>query len=257
MSVALAEAGEVSRQVLLLLRASLRGRGPHVPPPPHVELLEFVAETVAGYVEDGEPLPEPEARRLLQDAEMCIDEEDLAALASTIELLTGGRNDEPSDNRGDGDEYEAEEDDGSCELCERFVRRTFHHLVFCWTLCSVFPAVSFSYLVLLYHICGTQVPRVTHDRYLSRGVLPANLERGKCTRQWLSSYGCRVCRPCHSAVHAAAPNAELAEHHNTVARLLELPRVYAFARYNSKQPIRHQPSPALRNGRALAARLGP
>lgn len=199
------------------------------------DVLEFVAETVAGYVEDGSALDHSDAMALLQDAGLLLHEDDLDELAATVALLTAG----PDDVGGDGVDGDDDEDvdDGACELCERVVNRTFHHLV----------------------------PKETHNRYLGRGSLPANLThedgvRGAvCTRAWLNVHGIKVCRTCHSSIHSAERNAVLAEEFNTLARLLEHPKIYAFAKYNSSQPCRgrvhknrHQPD-AKRGGERAGA----
>jgi hypothetical protein len=112
------------------------------------------------------------------------------------------------------------DDDGTCELCERDVRRTFHHLI----------------------------PKETHNRYLKKKTLPENITAianeigidASMSRVWLNTYGTMLCSSCHSAVHRAASNEELAEKYNTVELLLEHPQVYAFAKYNSKQPVRNR-----------------
>jgi hypothetical protein len=45
----------------------------------------------------------------------------------------------------------------------------------------------------------------------------------------------RLCRPCHSAVHRAAPLAALADQYNTIDALLGLDEVAKFARWASRQ----------------------
>ena len=149
-----------------------------------------------------------EAESLLLDSGLDLDADDLKDLSSTIELLTSG-------GGGADDRDESEEiDDGSCELCERLVNRTFHHLV----------------------------PKETHSKYLSRGTLPENLvDVGECTKTWLSHHGAKVCRACHNAIHSAESNESLArDYNNTVELLLAHPNIRAFAKYNSKQPVRNR-----------------
>jgi hypothetical protein len=112
------------------------------------------------------------------------------------------------------------DDDGTCELCERDVRRTFHHLI----------------------------PKETHSKYLKKKTLPENIKaiamgigvEPSMGRVWLNTYGTMICGPCHSAVHNAASNEDLAENYNTVELLLEHPKILAFAKYNSKQPVRNR-----------------
>ena len=147
-----------------------------------------------------------------------LDEEELHSLASTISLMTGC-DDELLKEEANGDK-DVPDDDGTCELCERDVRRTFHHLI----------------------------PKETHNRYLKKKTLPENITAianeigidASMSRVWLNTYGTMICSSCHSAVHRAASNEELAEKYNTVELLLEHPQVYAFAKYNSKQPVRNR-----------------
>jgi serine protease inhibitor ecotin len=133
-----------------------------------------------------------------------MDEDDMVEIAATIEILTGG-------GSVIEQSQDVEDDDGTCELCEREMRRTFHHLI----------------------------PKETHNKYLKKKQLPENI-MGDCNRVWLNTYGAMVCRTCHSAIHNAAPNDELAEKYNTIDLLLTHPKIYAFAKYNSKQPVRQR-----------------
>lgn len=189
----------VADQCLTLLEASFRSRGEEPP----TAILTFVAETVS---ESDEAIGREDAVTLLQDAGLDLDAEEMDEVASTIEFLT-------SPDEAGAPEEEALADDGTCALCEREVKRGFHHLV----------------------------PKETHNRYLRRRRLPNNLEDfpgAECERWWLNHHGLMVCGPCHRAIHLAAPNEVLAEEYNTYDRVMEHPQILAFARYNSKQPAR-------------------
>lgn len=154
-----------------------------------------------------------------------LETEDLQILSGTISLMTGSEGDGDGGRRGQEDTEDTEEevnvpdDDGTCELCERDVRRTFHHLI----------------------------PKETHSKYLKKKTLPGNIKdiatnlgiEPSMSRVWLNTYGTMICGKCHSAVHNAASNDDLAENYNTVELLLEHPKILAFAKYNSKQPVRN------------------
>eukprot|EP00730_Choanoeca_flexa_P008829 TRINITY_DN12546_c0_g1_i1.p1 TRINITY_DN12546_c0_g1~~TRINITY_DN12546_c0_g1_i1.p1 ORF type:complete len:274 (+),score=58.86 TRINITY_DN12546_c0_g1_i1:1451-2272(+) len=88
---------------------------------------------------------------------------------------------------------DAEDDDieGTCELCERQVALTRHHLI----------------------------PRTTHSKYLKT-----------FTKAQLNTVA-MLCRPCHSAVHRLFTNAELAETYNTIEVLKQQPRVQKWIAY--------------------------
>lgn len=81
--------------------------------------------------------------------------------------------------------------EGACELCDRRMALTFHHLV----------------------------PRATHARYVGKAVPPGLPPDATPTRLYLGSYGVMLCRPCHSVVHRHAPNAVLAQRFNSLERL--------------------------------------
>jgi len=209
-------AGQAGREVSQLLLASAKSSG--IDPP--TELIDFVAETVCALIESGDVISEDEALALLQDAGLELDEDDTRDICSTINFLSDPEANRQAAGEGEGALREGEDgadvDDGCCELCERDgINRTFHHLI----------------------------PKETHNRYLKRSRLPENMEGfpgSVCTRIWLNTHGVLVCRRCHSAIHHAERNEVLAEQYNTLERLFEHPKILAFAKYNSKQPVRNR-----------------
>jgi len=96
--------------------------------------------------------------------------------------------------------------------------------------------------------CNTHLlAQETHARWIKRRQLPANLEGGEsevpgstCAKAWLSAHGVLVCRPCHNAIHNAESNMVLAEEFNTLDRLLSHPKIFAFAKYNSRRPVKEK-----------------
>ena len=210
------EAGVASRHIYALLSASITSCGRSPP----AGILEFVAETVAGYVEEGDPLTKDDALSLFMDAELDLDDDDCDDLAATVEILTGGGGDQAA---GDGGDEEREVDDGTCELCERLVKRTFHHLVpkvvsghHSGTFELAIKTMRLESAPLSFFAAPSRLK--THKKYLNRQRLPDNLAAvgGELSRVWLGTHGALLCRPCHNAVHGAASNAELAESYNTV-----------------------------------------
>lgn len=171
------------------------------------EKLGFISSTVAEYTEDGCVCSKEDAISFLQDANIDLDEEDLEKVAGLIELLTGG-----GEETATTEEDDFVVDDGSCEMCERVMRRTFHHLI----------------------------PKEVHHRYMKKQKLPQNLVGSKvqCTTVGLNTYGTLICRQCHSAIHRTESNDVLAEKYNTVDLLLSHPQIYAFAKWNSKQRMK-------------------
>ncbi|KAG6827094.1 hypothetical protein H0H92_013226 [Tricholoma furcatifolium] len=84
-----------------------------------------------------------------------------------------------------------------CEICEREVPLTYHHLI----------------------------PRSTHAKVLKKKWHPESMLNSVA---WL-------CRPCHSAVHHVATNEELAREYFTVELLLEREDILKWRNYACKQ----------------------
>ncbi|KAI0338445.1 hypothetical protein BDW22DRAFT_1432483 [Trametopsis cervina] len=84
-----------------------------------------------------------------------------------------------------------------CEICERSIPLTYHHLI----------------------------PRATHSKVLKKKWHPEALLNSVA---WL-------CRPCHSTVHRVATNEELARQYFTVEQLLEREDIQKWRAYASKQ----------------------
>eukprot|EP01067_Filipodium_phascolosomae_P005040 Filipodium_phascolosomae@DN3046_c0_g1_i1.p1 len=88
---------------------------------------------------------------------------------------------------------------GKCELCHRSTRISAHHLI----------------------------PREVHPKYLRKGMSKEEL-----------SVCALLCPQCHSMVHKAAPNGELAELWNTVENLQKHPYIEKWLPYIRKQKVR-------------------
>ncbi|KZV74127.1 hypothetical protein PENSPDRAFT_573500 [Peniophora sp. CONT] len=84
-----------------------------------------------------------------------------------------------------------------CELCDRTVPLTYHHLI----------------------------PRSTHVKVKKKGWHPESMLNSVA---WL-------CRPCHSAVHHVASNEELAKNYYTLDLLLEREDIQRWRKYAAKQ----------------------
>ncbi|KAF8657095.1 hypothetical protein AX16_002282 [Volvariella volvacea WC 439] len=87
-----------------------------------------------------------------------------------------------------------------CEICERQVPLTYHHLI----------------------------PRSTHAKVLKKGW---HHESRLNSVAWL-------CRQCHSAVHGVTSNEDLAQNFYTVELLLQREDIQKWRRYASKTPYR-------------------
>mmetsp|Transcript_136269 Transcript_136269/g.240285 ORF Transcript_136269/g.240285 Transcript_136269/m.240285 type:complete len:428 (+) Transcript_136269:37-1320(+) len=97
--------------------------------------------------------------------------------------------------------------EGTCEMCERQMPLTFHHLI----------------------------PKDTHPTYLKKR-LPRGIE-GEPTRGFLNSYGLMICRKCHNMVHLLASNSTLAIEYNTLQKLMAEPMIYRWVEHAKKQRV--------------------
>uniref|UniRef100_A0A7S1U0G4 HNH domain-containing protein n=1 Tax=Phaeomonas parva TaxID=124430 RepID=A0A7S1U0G4_9STRA len=86
--------------------------------------------------------------------------------------------------------------EGECELCEREMPLTAHHLM----------------------------PRETHRKYRKKGLSQEFLNT--CTM---------ICRPCHSHIHKTYDNERLAAELSTVEKLLDDDAILRFVKWAAKQ----------------------
>merc|ERR1719474_377258 len=124
--------------------------------------------------------------------------------------------DDDGDGNGDGfdaEKYTVIDGDGTkrtvnplndlCELCERMMPLTWHHLI----------------------------PKCTHNDYMRR--------HPNVTRLYLNKHGTWICRQCHSAIHGIHSNKELMKSYSTVQLLLECDSVQKWIGYISKRKASH------------------
>eukprot|EP01062_Namystynia_karyoxenos_P081414 TRINITY_DN8953_c0_g1_i1.p1 TRINITY_DN8953_c0_g1~~TRINITY_DN8953_c0_g1_i1.p1 ORF type:complete len:242 (+),score=97.30 TRINITY_DN8953_c0_g1_i1:87-728(+) len=107
-----------------------------------------------------------------------------------------------------GDEDDEEDlQDGQCELCERELPLTRHHVI----------------------------PKTTHDYYLSGAGRKVGLTKEMCM------HTIPVCRPCHNAIHGVRNHRELAEDHRDRDTLLAIPELSKFVAWVRKQKVKERP----------------
>ena len=140
----------------------------------------------------------------------------------------------------DGQSTSDEEDDGEtigegdCELCERFVQLTKHHLI----PKSTWPRIEPKLLQAAAAMENSEIDRAR--RTLGYGLehtletLNDNVSTKSCVQRVLRRT-CLICRPCHSAVHSTHDNMTLALSYNTIDQLLSDERIYKFCHWASRQ----------------------
>lgn len=161
----------------------------------------------------------------------------------------------------DEEEGDSEEDlcirPGECELCERYMKLTRHHLI---------PKSTWNKIIKRLHFClmkenHESVEELKQDDnivWIYKNVILPNLKNDsiidyssakKSRRKTkkssgtgitslkliLASYSCDICRQCHSQIHSVLDNLTLALEYNTVDKLLTRTDIYNFCRWASKQ----------------------
>lgn len=125
--------------------------------------------------------------------------------------------------------------EGECELCERFIRLTRHHLIPRSTWPRIQPRLQNAAIAL--HKGDVERCNVILQDGLQH-VAPALASSSKdlrSTMRTLLHRTCNICRPCHSMVHKTHDNLALALEYNTVERLLEDEAIHKFCKWASKQ----------------------
>ncbi|KAG1712051.1 hypothetical protein DVH05_009291 [Phytophthora capsici] len=97
---------------------------------------------------------------------------------------------------------DADDMTGLCEMCERPMNLTAHHVI----------------------------PRVTHSKYLRKGY----------TKEFLNTC-IMICRQCHSKIHSTEDNKTLAREYNTLDKIMQHPEIIAWVAYARKQKARVKP----------------
>mmetsp|Transcript_10134 Transcript_10134/g.15288 ORF Transcript_10134/g.15288 Transcript_10134/m.15288 type:complete len:294 (-) Transcript_10134:245-1126(-) len=124
---------------------------------------------------------------------------------------------------------------GECELCEREMKLTRHHLI---------PKVTWKYMITRFLNAGPSYQNADFDtvrEILDLGdtfPLPTNAKVYTSRIQaklFVSSYCANLCRPCHSCIHGNIDHKLMAERFNTVDDLLKNEKVYSFCNWARKQ----------------------
>jgi hypothetical protein len=123
-------------------------------------------------------------------------------------------------------------DDGECELCDRYMKLTRHHLI----PKSTWPKLRISFT-------NAALAKQDGDKAKACLILGADLEHlfadlsstDKKHINRLLARTCNICRPCHSAIHKVHDNMGLALNYNTIELLLADEQVSKFCQWASKQ----------------------
>lgn len=175
-----------------------------------------------------------------------VDEDEAKHIINTFNLMLGIR--EKSDDEShidteninvvvDDDSHDDEYDedaylvDGECELCDRYIKLTKHHLL---------PKETWSRLQTKLMHAAEAKEKGDFDRALNilgHGLADKidTLSTDKSSIKEILHRTCDICRQCHNTVHRTHSNMELAMNYNTVEKLLEDENISKFCCWASKQ----------------------
>lgn len=211
-----------------------------------------LAEAIVAEIEESELSREQACIASFEDYFSLSREEATAVLSSLLELEPKESSDDDSslsrkssknEDDDEEDEFGSDDDDGEfigegeCELCERYIRLTKHHLIPRSTWPKIQPRLTNAAHALsrndvhraglilgpgLHHMLEPLARRGEVDKALIKGLLQLTAD---------------ICRPCHSAIHRTHDNMELANHYSTVELLLKDEQIFKFAKWASKQRL--------------------
>lgn len=164
----------------------------------------------------------------LLDLEAKEDKSDDDSASSEEESLN--EEEEPDSDDDDG-EFIGE---GECELCERFIKLTKHHLIPRSTWPRILPRCINASDALSkndVHRAGLILGPGLH--HLLEPLTRA--ESNKVAIKSLLQITTNICRQCHSHVHRRHDNMELALNFSTVEQLLKDENIFKFCKWASKQ----------------------
>jgi hypothetical protein len=121
--------------------------------------------------------------------------------------------------------------EGECELCDRYIKLTKHHLV---------PKETWSRVqTKLMHAAEAKQNGDIEKALIILGAgLADKLESLSTNKESIKDIlhsTCDICRQCHNTVHRVHTNLDLALNYNTVEKLLDDDMISKFCRWASKQ----------------------
>mmetsp|Transcript_13608 Transcript_13608/g.22181 ORF Transcript_13608/g.22181 Transcript_13608/m.22181 type:complete len:303 (-) Transcript_13608:1305-2213(-) len=228
--------------------------------PPSEDDLENVASALLEYF--SEEVTKDDAKALVYAAAFDAWGADLAHITDMLNNADDGSDCSKSqigdDEDSNSDEYENNDEDGDfigegeCELCERSIKLTRHHLIPKATWPRMKKRLwNAAPLIESLHSLSSRENETNGQQHRQLQIqekkkvlqcklgttnlsnLPATITRGTI-RAHLSQV-CSLCRICHSAIHRLHTEWELAVEYNTMERLLNCEEVMKFGRWANKQ----------------------
>lgn len=210
-------------------------------------MLSSVQEVVIENLIDNLGIEEAQATTIfleLKRSDGCESSDDDETDESEGDQNVGERSSLNGDISEDEDAYAEDLVEGECELCDRYIKLTRHHLI----PKSTWPRMQTKLLLAaeakesgdrekallilgngLEHLLGNGNNGHNHEG--RRFVLSSD----KAVVRAILHETCDICRQCHSTVHRTHSNIELALNFNSVEKLLEDERIAKFCKWASKQ----------------------
>jgi hypothetical protein len=165
------------------------------------------------------------------------DDEDTHEDAEIASLLDNADDDDDDDGECLGP--------GECELCERDMRLTRHHLIPKSTWPRMEAKLQHDWQAWCQQDSTSEAPgwmqqlisqeSLDSARSSSKSDQQQQELDSKTIRIMFKHHTCQICRPCHSAIHKFYDNMTLAQQYNTTELLLQDQQVYKFCQWASKQ----------------------
>lgn len=149
-----------------------------------------------------------------------------------VDVEVGNDDNNRMDSEGDRDDDGIALFDGECELCDRYIQLTKHHLI----PKSTWPRIE----IKLMH-AAQAIGDGNNDKavmILGPGLvhlLTTDLQPNKQAIRSILHKTCDVCRPCHSTIHRTHDNMTLALSYSTINLLLQDKQISDYCRWASKQ----------------------
>lgn len=226
------------------------------------EEAEVIAEIVLEVENDDDTSDANERLLSIQDDlvqnlidNLGIEDDQAKAIVKELKRSTGEDSDDSEKDDGSVETSQHDEDnledkdsdgeylmDGECELCDRFIKLTRHHLIpkQTWSRmqAKLFQAAEANEIgdrekarLILGHGLEDLLGDEDGNHGGSRFVLSTN----KAVVRAILHDTCDICRQCHSTVHSTHSNMELALNYNTIEKLLGDERISKFCKWASKQ----------------------
>lgn len=213
---------------------------------PSKEDLEEIVSTLVDYFEGD--VGEADAKYIIHNVVKNVWGDDFADNLGWISADIFDTDDEHDDDEGDENESDGDDGDfvgdGECQLCEREVKLTRHHLIPKTTWPRIKKRLrNASSTIETYHSLDDEsshekkeFTRVKLEKTLGMSDIsdiPTTITHDS-VRTYLFKV-CLLCRQCHSAVHRIHTEMELATEYNTVDKLFADDEVLKFGKWASKQ----------------------